>query len=670
MPKLKPPKAFLDKAKKDECSKENQPKYTRYYKAVVQGDILKVAIWTRAQLVANDIVPTYEVYIDKENETWLNYSPKTNSWGKARIENLKYDYYIYDERDYYGVRGYDTETDRKLVNEYLGSRQKNILVRDAVKSWQKDLADASLRRRYISELEHIDSVMNLVPELPKAFEKWATTEAFFKAQYIIYSRNEKKAYCTNCEKELPLKMTYKHNEVAKCPKCHIEATCKSWNMQEAVYDRKEVSIIQNLKDGSGYILRKFEANVYYRKADNYKMEWDISEDARFRLNESFVDMETFEWAEYKHTGKVRWCHEIPRGLYYGYRLSTNSILYPKNIKSLLSDTELKYMPIAELLRKNKGKHTNPDVLLGNAMKMPQIEMLIKVGLYRLAYQYCNGRSYNTKMWNRESPWNYLKISKEYFELAKKMNAKEEYIDVMRAATERNVMLNEEQIIFYAGHLRSKTKEFLELGHTEKVYKYLLELKSENGSRVINDYADYIEDLKKLQIPLTKRVLFPKNFQTEHQEVAEMRRELDNKLAAMELRKKNREFRKMLPKVRKLFEAADEDFVIVIPTCKKDFQDEGREQHNCVGGSYFDRMLKGECFVVFLRKQSDPKKSFCTVEFTPSGAVRQNRIINNREAPQEAQDFINKLSKRVSKEIIKQQRKAAIEAEKKELAKAQ
>ncbi len=650
MPKLMPTQYMIKKAKENEKDAEYRPRYTRYYKAIVKNGILKVAIWTRSDLAKGIKEPTYLVFIDKEKDSWINYNMSANGWGKARIENLNYDGHRGNDYDWYGVRGWESEETRTIVNKYFETGMQ-MLTRDAIKKWQKEHADTLLQRKYQSEIEQIDSVMNLVPELPKDFENWWTTEAYYTAQYLIYDKKQKKAFCTNCWKDSECKKEYKHLGTANCPKCRHEIIFKSWNKQRIIKDRKKVGIVQELRDKSGYVLRIFDSQIQYRKENGYAKECWIHEDTRFRLTKDFTNVETFEWGEWKYTGQYRWCHELNRGMYYYYGPSEECICYNKNIEKILNETKGKYIPVGKIMKSKPGTYSNPARVLKNALDMPQVEMLAKVGLYNLAAEYLEEGTYGCKKWNKESPWKYLEITKDYFTIAKKINARKGHIEVMKKASQFHILLNEEQIEFYKKYYRSNAEKIFRLGHQEKMYKYLTRLEV-LGTRVLADYLDYIDDLRKLHIPLTKSALFPKNFEDEHREVAELRREEENKIAAMELRKKNRALRKMLPEIRELYECENDDFKVVIPTCKKDFQDEGREQHNCVGGAYFDKMLKGDCVVVFLRQQDDLKKSFCTVEFAPNGSVRQNRIQYNKEAPEEAQKFINDLSAKVKKKLEK------------------
>ena len=96
--------------------------------------------------------------------------------------------------------------------------------------------------------------------------------------------------------------------------------------------------------------------------------------------------------------------------------------------------------------------------------------------------------------------------------------------------------------------------------------------------------------------------------------------------------------------------------MVLPECKEDFNREGRENHNCVGGSYFDKMLEGKCVVLFLRRNDEPEKAFCTVEMNGTRVV-QCRAIRNSDPPQEVKDFMERYRREVEKRIM---RKNAIE----------
>ena len=90
-------------------------------------------------------------------------------------------------------------------------------------------------------------------------------------------------------------------------------------------------------------------------------------------------------------------------------------------------------------------------------------------------------------------------------------------------------------------------EIFALGHAEKMYRYMKEL-SYTTTR-LGDYIDYLHDLDYLEIPKTKAVLFPKNFATEHQQIALEAAIKRDEIKAVQYRKKEKLYKKMLPELK-------------------------------------------------------------------------------------------------------------------------
>lgn len=62
---------------------------------------------------------------------------------------------------------------------------------------------------------------------------------------------------------------------------------------------------------------------------------------------------------------------------------------------------------------------------------------------------------------------------------------------------------------------------------------------------------------------------------------------------------------------------NDQFIVVIPTSTQELIDEGEKQHNCVGG-YGDRILRGGCNVVFIRKKDSVNQPYITCEIYENG----------------------------------------------------
>ena len=81
------------------------------------------------------------------------------------------------------------------------------------------------------------------------------------------------------------------------------------------------------------------------------------------------------------------------------------------------------------------------------------------------------------------------------------------------------------------------------------------------------------------------------------------------------------------------------YLVCVPQSTQDIKDEAVQQNNCVA-SYIDRVIRGECQIVFLRNSQLPDKSLVTLE------VRGNRVVQakqryNQEPTPEQWDIIHK-----------------------------
>lgn len=74
---------------------------------------------------------------------------------------------------------------------------------------------------------------------------------------------------------------------------------------------------------------------------------------------------------------------------------------------------------------------------------------------------------------------------------------------------------------------------------------------------------------------------------------------------------------------------DDSFIVVVPTTIAELVKEGEEQHNCVGDYGYDKkVLEGKCNIVFIRKKTNPNKSYITCEINPNGHIIQYYLAHN------------------------------------------
>ena len=623
--------------------------YDRYlfFDALVQDGILKIAAFTRKHIAQRILQPQFEIYISKTEGKWLTYS--NGRWLTAKIDNLPYDL---DRGWDHGNHPWQSEKAKNIVNEYLET--DSLPIRVAVLDWQNQMRKEDVKKKARSITDRIDAIMESIPELPKDFDNWVINSAYAPDKCLFYKYGTSEGYCTACENEVAVKKLY-HNTETKCPRCKKKVIARAWKMQKTVSRRKWIGIIQPLLDKTGYVLRMFDCQIKRRQENDWRMsESGFYEDYRIILDKEFNKREWFQYAEFKSTGIKRWNRPEDingYGGYYGPTVNDEVVLYHKNIKKLRKGTFLEYIPWEQILKAKEGHYCRPIEVIRNMRREQCAEYLIKAKLYELARSVLKG--YGTEKLNKSKKrvWEIMNIPKEQLKGCIGMDIRYRELCVLQVANKYGVKITMEQLREVAVYLDARLSQNLfKFGHWERMYRYIEEeLKGE--SRQVADYIDYLEDLEYLKIPITKSELFPKNFQTVHQNVAMQRQEKEDELKKKELCEKNMEFQKMIPEVAELYEMENDTYKVIIPTCKEEFQEEGRNNHNCVGGSYFDKMLEGKCVVFFLRKKEHIDESFCTVEMKGSEII-QCRAIRNGVAPAEAMEFMNKLAKEVAKRMQK------------------
>ncbi len=161
----------------------------------------------------------------------------------------------------------------------------------------------------------------------------------------------------------------------------------------------------------------------------------------------------------------------------------------------------------------------------------------------------------------------------------------------------------------------RTKDVMKLVSPGKWKRY-----GEKEDCDLSEYTDYIEQCRKLGMEMTKDVLWPKDFQAAHRRTGQRIQLIKNR----ELEKRYEERR---PALAEKYRMRSERYGlrIVVPEKLYDLIEEGKQQHNCVGG-YMERVADGKTDVVFLRRDEDPQKSYVTVEVNP----RDGHVLQARE----------------------------------------
>ena len=75
--------------------------------------------------------------------------------------------------------------------------------------------------------------------------------------------------------------------------------------------------------------------------------------------------------------------------------------------------------------------------------------------------------------------------------------------------------------------------------------------------------------------------------------------------------------------------SNDKYTIIIPKIMEEFTDEGKQQNNCVGHYYHNRMAQNTQIIYFIRRKSIPNKSYITNRYSVSEKETvETRMVNN------------------------------------------
>lgn len=147
--------------------------------------------------------------------------------------------------------------------------------------------------------------------------------------------------------------------------------------------------------------------------------------------------------------------------------------------------------------------------------------------------------------------------------------------------------------------------------------------------LIRELYDYANMMKQLSPKYDK---YPRHFLTTH------------KIACRNYNRMKKEFSEELfrKRINKQYECSFGDYIFIYPESTQDIKDEATMQNNCVA-SYIDKVIDGECHILFLRKKNKPDESLVTIEVRNNHIVQARRRFNDdvTAEDQKAIDAFNK-----------------------------
>ena len=175
----------------------------------------------------------------------------------------------------------------------------------------------------------------------------------------------------------------------------------------------------------------------------------------------------------------------------------------------------------------------------------------------------------------------------------------------------------------------------------------------------HDYYGYCKDVRMAKADiLAFGVTFPKDFHKARVKMQKrvkiaLAKEEEERLAA--LKDLATRINALLEKMKAKLAWRVGDFSVIVPTTRKDFNDEQNRMRNCIGG-YFDLCADGETICFFVNRKG---ARVADVEISPStGKVLQCRAKGNERTDSETRKYASLVGKRIASMLRRDKAKKA------------
>ena len=574
------------------------------------------------------------------------------------------------KRSVYGMSYYDKwdidaqyakKEDEERVQNYLGSY--TLETWETVQESRRYETAQDRRRKRIEEMMEEET-----PPVPDDFEAWIRTKAFPREYLITREKPKTTQYtCTACRKTFRRKG--KPKAITICPLCG--AKVRRTGAEEEIQSRVEtIYLLQERPGGGDWIERVWHAVRI----------WDTDGSSRIRAGEAIrilVDQGQQWGVCYYNTDDMGWWYTNRNS----YR-NSKGYLYPGNLKELGRNCwseEMRHRGIEILSAKGAKFNVNNAVITGSGI----LEYLVKGGFWKLAEELLNHSprmSRSSINWKGKTAQEVLRLDPARITRLKSMNGGFIALGWLQYEKTSGRKISQENLKWLEAKGVDKATDWTwkclsYVRSPEKFANYLrkqMELLGKSPNAVISDWIDYLGMAEKQKLDLTSEMFYkPKDLKAAHDDCVRNGQAREAAARAEEIRRKFPGIEEVLKEIRDKYTYEEGRYVIRVPETVAEIIQEGRSLGHCIDTTdrYFERILRKETFLVFLRKAERKDSSWYTLEIEPGGTIRQQRTTwnnQNKDEVEATKPFIHawqqEIGRRMSgkdRELAKASRKARI-----------
>ncbi|MCI8887958.1 MAG: hypothetical protein HFG70_07705 [Hungatella sp.] len=627
--------------------------------------------------------------MDAETNRYQSQNAEADGWAERKLLTL----YGYSASGYYSTWFWhegevcfdsrqDEETVRGLLDTPGGNRNAFGIIEEHESRYNQDKKERYENRKRERMLDQ----MRRIPPLPRDIREWIHRVSGGE-DYLLRAKGGKgRWFCTACraehtEKELEgAGAGLQEDGFITCPSCRKKLKIKAGKR----VIRKEVHVIllQNMdeKDSAG---RHMDVRITWDKEGRHV---ELSEGIRLIIHRTYKahPCEIYysqrlknQWEEFAPWSDICWYREPDfERTNQANRKFKEGYLYPEGIREALGGTV--FQPWERVFERAAADGIPMDynmAMVATADKkfIGLCEYLAKGRFRRLLTE--STRDISTYWHAYNGPLCKTgETIEDVFGLRdrQKINRLRD-LDGGRIAlhwmkySEKEGEKISTEFILWAEENRIDTKitdGLRDILSPEQIMNYIRRQQKESypgktGQEVLGQWTDYLDMCKKLQKNLSDLLVCrPRELKRRHDEAVEELRKLrameelehNQELAehtAQEMRRKYPGAEENLEEVRELLEYEDEAYRILVPKSLADISQEGYTLHHCAGSSerYFERIMRHETYICFLRRTKEPDIPYYTIEVEPGGTIRQHRSFYDEEPGiKEIRSFLKKWQK--------------------------
>lgn len=481
----------------------------------------------------------------------------------------------------------------------------------------------------------IEEILKKLPKAPADVTDWIYKYCAYNG-YIIYKNG--RGICTRCGKEFDI-LSVKHNEVTECPHCGHMAICKA-----ARYGRKslidEFRVMVYVHRGKTIYATLWQIQLDYSPAGKPEIGKDLVAVYTFNKKEQSYYRKYYDWCAGKYDWEKAERFSIPGSGRWVYK---DIYIYRGNLERVFETTDMKYLKDKSFTDTLSAYQLLMYIRYG--LKYESIEKLKKVGFERIVRnKLSDWPGSGAIYWRGKTLQKILRLDMDDIRKAAEHNPGFAELAAFQALTRSERKKESWETVESVSRL--SPSEYKKIGRYTNVLKYV---KYREKTKGVYSYAwlDYIEAAQKIGLDITKKdVLFPKDFRAAHDEA------LDTVKIAQS-KERDKKIKNAVPRI----EFHKNGLLIKAATSQKSLNGESRQLDHCVR-TYGDRLADGKCYIYFIRQESEPKKSYYTLETNAKGEFVQCRGMRNCEMTEEVKAFVKEFCKHLQKQLKKKVRKAA------------